>query len=170
MVVVAFDQKDRAAEVLSELRRQARRSEIQVIRMDSISRDEQGNVLLAATTRPAGGGIGGAAFGTVMGAMVGFLSLGPAGAVLGGAAGAVTGRAATGGERMGFDRETSKQIEESVPAGYSAVLAVIETQNADAFLEHIQQFGGKVYRQSLNESLASQIRRDLETEDPPASE
>jgi uncharacterized membrane protein len=154
MVVAVYPEEQRAAEVYRELQAELKDAPEDIRRAAILVKKNQGEVLVQDPGQLGTGG------GTVFGTLAG----GPAGAVVGGAAGGVTGGVTSSGNNLGFNPQTLEGLKEGMPVNSSAILLVIERKSLDGVRQKLVQYQGKIYDQSLNESFASQLLKDRDTD------
>lgn len=162
MVVAVYPEEQRAAEVYRELQAELKDAPEDIRRAAILVKKNQGEVLVQDPGQLGTGG--GTVFGTLLGAVVGLLAGGPAGAVVGGAAGGVTGGVTSSGNNLGFNPQTLEGLKEGMPVNSSAILLVIERKSLNGVRQKLEQYQGKIYDQSLNESFASQLLKDRDTD------
>ena len=76
---------------------------------------------------------------------------------MGAAAGAATGGLAAHSLDMGFDDALLREIQEGLPAGSSAVLALISHEWVDRIVAELEQFQARLYRQALKHEVLAQL-------------
>ncbi|HTX09518.1 MAG TPA: DUF1269 domain-containing protein [Solirubrobacteraceae bacterium] len=123
-----------------------------------VTRDEEGNVKLHQTLRPAATG---AAGGLLWGGLIGLLFLAPLigmaiGAAAGGAAGALTD--------VGIDDKFMKKLGRGLTPGGAALILLVRKVTPDKVLPYVQQYGGEVIRTSLDEETDARLREALQPE------
>ncbi len=87
---------------------------------------------------------------------------GPAGVVVGAAAGAATGGVAAKKIDMGFPDETLRELQASLKPGSSAVIALIRHKWVDRVIAELENFGAKLFRQTLTDEISAQLEADDE--------
>jgi uncharacterized membrane protein len=154
LIVAAFNDESKAAEVLKALKQLQKDEIISLINAAVMVKDAHGKVSVKETQDVRTGQ--GALFGAVAGGLIGLLG-GPVGVVLGAAAGAATGGVAAHKIDMGFPDDTLAELKESLKPGTSAILALIQHQWVDRVVEELQKEGAALFRQQLKEELAAQL-------------
>jgi len=158
LIVAAFDNPDKAAEALQDLRAMQREGLVGIVNAAVLVKDAGGKTHLRETEDVRAPG--GALFGAIAGALVGLLG-GPAGAIVGAAAGAAAGGLAAHNIDMGFDDDVLKDIQSGLPANSSAILALISHEWVDKIIAELEALQARLYRQALKDEVLSQL--------PPAS-
>ena len=123
LIVAAFQEEDKAEEVLNALKQLEKEEIIDLVNAAVITKDDKGKVAIKETQDVRAGR--GALFGAVAGGLIGLLG-GPAGVVIGAAAGAATGGVAASKIDMGFPDDTLEELQEALTPGSSAILALIQ--------------------------------------------
>ncbi|MGD1993272.1 MAG: DUF1269 domain-containing protein [Anaerolineae bacterium] len=165
LLVYAFNEQGKADQVLKNLRQLDRQGVIDILNAAVLVRNEKGKARIKETEDVAAGR--GALFGAVVGGLIGLLG-GPVGAVLGMAAGAATGGASAHLIDMGFSNEHLEEIQDSLPPGSSAIVALIEHEWVERVIAELEEFEGTLFRQALKAEIAAQLaeaRSAEETED-----
>ena len=165
LVVDAFDDEDKADEVLKTLKRLDKEGIFDVINAAVLVRDEKGRTKLKETQDVDAKR--GALFGAVAGGLVGLLG-GPVGVIVGAVAGAATGGVAAHKIDMGFSDEHLKEIQESLQPGTSALIALVEHEWVDRLMVELAKFEGRLFRQALKQDIAAQL--EAAGADEPAGE
>jgi uncharacterized membrane protein len=166
LLVYAFDDETKADQVLKELKRLDREGLIGVVNAAVMVRDERGKARFKETQDVDAKR--GALFGAIAGALMGLIG-GPPGVVLGAAAGAAAGGVSAHFIDMGFSDRHIEEIQESLPPGSSALVALIEHEWVERVIEALEQFEGTLFRQALKAEIATQLAQSGgEEEDSPA--
>jgi uncharacterized membrane protein len=167
LIVVAYPDEYRAAEVLATVRRLQAEYLIDLEDAIVVTKDSAGKVKLHQShDLTTAGVIGGAIWGTVIGLffMVPFL-----GTAIGAGIGALTGSLSDYGIDDNFARELSAQM----TPGSSAIFVLERHMTADKVIPVLSPFGGSVLRTSLPNDLEATLRQALaqgQTQAPAAAE
>lgn len=155
LIVVAYPDEFRAAEVLADLRRAQASYIIDLEDAVYLTKSPDGKVKLHQSHELTGeGAIGGALFGTV----VGFLFLVPLlGAVVGAGLGALTGALSDYGINDGFARSLSEKMTPSS----SAIAVLLRNSSPDKLVAELSKFGGTVLQTSLSDDIEARLREGL---------
>lgn len=164
LIVAAFDAPGKAAEALAGLRELQREGLVGIVNAALLVKDSDGKTHLRETEDVRAPG--GALFGALAGALVGLLG-GPAGAIIGAAAGAAAGGLAAHNIDMGFDDDMLKDIQSSLPANSSAILALISHEWVDRIIAELEALQARLYRQAIKDELLAQLPPAIQ---PPATE
>ncbi len=156
MIVAAFDEENRAEEVLKDLKKLEKAEVINLINAAVLTKDHQGKASFKET-QDIGTGKG-ALFGALAGGLVGLLG-GPIGVVVGAAAGAATGGVTAHKIDMGFPDETLKELQSTLKPGTSAILALIQHEWVDRLVEELEKYHASLFRQELKEELLAQLEQ-----------
>ena len=157
LIVAAFKEEDKAAEVLKTLKQLEKDQVIFLVNAAVMTKDEKGKTSIKET-QDVGTGKG-ALFGAVAGGLVGLLG-GPVGVIVGAAAGAATGGIAANKIDMGFPDDTLKELQETLTPGSSAILALIQHEWVDRVVEEMEKYGAALFRQSLKDELVAQLAEE----------
>jgi uncharacterized membrane protein len=154
LIVAAFDDAERAAQVLEELRDLERSGDLALVNVALLVKDAEGRAQLKETgdVRAPGGAL----FGAIVGGLVGLLG-GPAGAIVGAAAGAATGGLAAHSLDLGFDDTLLKEIQDGLPAGSSAIIALIAHEWVERLISKLEALEARLYRQALKAEILAQL-------------
>jgi uncharacterized membrane protein len=166
LIVAAFDNSGQAAEALASLRELQREGLVGIVNAAVLVKDADGKTHLRETEDVRAPG--GALFGAIAGALVGLLG-GPAGAIVGAAAGAATGGLAAHNLDMGFSDDMLKDIQSSLPANSSAILALISHEWVDRIIAELEALRARLYRQGLKDELLSQLPASSAPDEKPAA-
>jgi uncharacterized membrane protein len=153
-IVAAFNDEDKAEEVLKTLRDLEKEEVINLVNAAVMTKNEKGKVSMKETEDVSAGK--GALFGAIAGGLIGLLG-GPVGVVVGAAAGAATGGVAAGKIDMGFPDDTLKELRATLKPNSSAILALIQHQWVDRVMEELEKFGATLFRQALKEEITAQL-------------
>ena len=160
LFVKAFADEDRADAVLKALRRLDRQKVFNILNAAVLVRDEKGRARMKETQNIDAKR--GALFGAVAGGLLGLLG-GPAGVIVGAAAGAATGSAAAHVIDMGFSDRYLREIQEELPPGSSAIIALVEHEWVARVEEELDKFDGRLLREALKADIAAQLDQDSDT-------
>ena len=155
LIVVAYPDEFRAAEVLAAVRRMQTEYLIDLEDAIVVTKDANGKVRLhqshdLVTT----GAVGGA----VWGALVGLFFLLPAvGAVVGAGIGALAGSLSD----YGINDDFARQVSEQMYPGSSAIFILERHMTADKVIPVLSPFGGTVLRTSLPNEVEATLRQAL---------
>jgi uncharacterized membrane protein len=153
LIVAAFDQEERAGQVLEELQELEQMKFIGVWNAAVITKDADGKLKLTETAEIKGVKRG-AGIGAIAGGIIGILAGGPIGGiVLGAAAGALSGKVLD----LGFSNQELKEMGELMGPGSSAIIAVIEHKWVGDLIAALEEFGAQIVRQELKDEVARTI-------------
>lgn len=154
LVVASFTGEKRAGEVLKKLPSPGRDQGFKLVNVAVLSKNLQGKFKIYETEdiNPQQGAV----FGAIAGGLLGLLA-GPAGAVIGAAAGAAVGGVAANRFDMGFENEMLQSFESALPAGNSALIALVEESYADPLHQELLKFSDDIFRQALTSETSNQI-------------
>jgi uncharacterized membrane protein len=153
LIVAAFDEEERAAEVLDELKELEKMKFIGMWNAAVLSKDQDGKLKLRETAE-AKGIRRGAGIGAIAGGILGLLAGGPIGGiVLGAAAGGLTGKVID----LGFSNKELKELGELMGPGTSAIIAVIEHKWVGDLVGALEEYGAQIVRQQLGDEIALTI-------------
>ena len=156
LIVVAYPDAYRAAEVLAAVRRLQGEYLIDLEDAIVVTKDSAGKVRLHQShDLVASGAIGGAIWGTLIGL---FLMVPFVGTALGAGIGALTGSVSEYGIDDNFARELSAQM----TPGSSAIFVLERHMTADKVIPALGPFGGSVLRTSLPNDLEATLRQALD--------
>lgn len=148
LIVAAFDGEEKAGAALKRLKELQRDGLVSIVNAGVMVKTKDGRARIHETEdvrAPAG-----AVFGAIVGAFVGLLG-GPAGVIVGAAAGAATGGLAAHEIDMGFDNHELKEIQASLPAGSSAIIALVSLDWVDKVVTALEDLEARLWRQTLQE-------------------
>ena len=176
LIVVGFEGKHRASEVLGQLQGLNDAWTIDLDDAVAVYRTDDGKLRVDQSVEPTGkeGGMAGALFGGLIGALIaapftagistaaaaaavgaGALSLGTIGAAAG------DDDATTWKDAYGVPDDFVKQVGGLLQPGESAVFAVIRTTDPVAVAERFRGYGGKVLRTTLTAEQASKVQQTI---------
>jgi uncharacterized membrane protein len=159
LIVDAFNDKEKASEVLKALKQLDREGIFSVLNAAVIVMDENGKATFKETQDVDAKR--GTLFGALAGGLIGLLG-GPVGAVVGAAAGAAAGGVAARQIDMGFSDEYLREIQESLQPGSSALIALVEHEWIERVVAELARFEGKLFRQTLKDEIAAQLAAEGE--------
>ena len=163
LVVDAFNDEDKADEVLKVLQKLDRKGIVNIVNAAVLVRDESGKARLKETQDV--GAKRGALFGAIAGGLLGLLG-GPAGVIVGATAGAATGGVAAHQIDMGFSDDYLKEFQEGLEPGTSAIIALVEHEWIERVVEELDKFEGKLFRQTLKADIAARLKASESEETP----
>src|SRR5712691_966611 len=144
--VAAFDGEASAETALKQLKEMQKDGVVSIVNAAVLVKTKDGGAIIKETEdvrAPAG-----AVFGAIVGGLVGLLG-GPAGVIVGAAAGAATGGLAAHQIDMGFDDSDLKEIQSSLPAGSSAIIALVSLEWVERVVKALEELDAKLWRQIL---------------------
>jgi len=155
LVVVAYPDEFRAAEVLASLRRLNKEYLIDLDDACYVTKDAGGKIKLHQNTSLTGAG---AAWGGMWGMLIGLLFFVPfVGLALGAGLGALSGKLAD----YGIDDKFAKQIAETMQPNTSAIFVLIRKSTPDKVVPEIAKFGGTVLQTSLPKETEAKLQEAL---------
>ena len=153
LIVAAFREEDKAAEVLARLKEFEKEKVIGVWNAAVLVKDQDGKVSIRETAEERGIKRG-AGIGAIAGGILGIIVGGPIGGiVLGAGAGALTGKVVD----LGFSDKELKDIAELMGPGSSAIIAVIEHKWIGQLVDALEKEGAEIIRQELKDEVAYTI-------------
>ena len=158
MIVVAFEDEYRAAEVQSTLKQLEDTAVVDLKSAALVTRDASGKVRIKETSDfdAKQGAIGGAVAGGLLGLLKGNL-LG--GAILGAAGGAIAGK----GIDLGLEDEFLEDIGDKLSTSSSAVVALIDFDHVDQAMEELEKFeGGTILHHTLDADVYEKLSEAVE--------
>ena len=157
LVVVAYEDEYRAAEVLTTLRRLEREYLIDLEDAVYVTKDGGGKLKLHESSSLTAAGAAGGSF---WGLMIGLLFFAPlAGMAVGAGAGALMGKLTD----VGIDTQSMRALSARLAPRSSALFVLIRHVNADRVVPEIEAFGGTVLRSSLTPDAEARLREALST-------
>lgn len=156
LVVVAYPDQHRAAEVLAALRRLQSEYLIELDDAVYVTKDAQSKVKLhQAVNLTATGAVQGGFWGM----LIGMLFLNPLlGAAVGAGAGALAGSLSDYGVNDNFIKELSSHLQ----ANSSAIFVLVRKVTPDKVIPEISKFGGKVLQTTLSKEADAKLQAALE--------
>jgi uncharacterized membrane protein len=163
LIVVAFDDPNRADEVLTELRELQREYLVDLEDAVVAVRRPDGKIRLKQSVNLAGvsaasGGLWGALWGT----FVGLLFLNPlVGFAIGTMVGAGTGAIAGALTDYGIDDDFARGLAQTLPPNSSAIFALVRKMQPEKVLSELARFRGRVLRTSLSPEQEAKLSEAL---------
>ena len=157
LVVIAYDDEYRAAEVLTMLRRLEHEYLIDLEDAVYVTKDAEGRLKLHESANLTAAG---AASGGFWGLLVGFIFFAPVvGAAIGAGTGALVGKLTD----VGLDTDSMRDLGARLAPRSSALFVLVRHANADRVVPEIEVFGGTVVRTSLAPDAEARLRDALST-------
>jgi uncharacterized membrane protein len=161
LIAVAYDDLPRAEQARDKLVELHREHVIELADVVVVERKDNGKIKLhQARSMTAGGALGGAAWGGLIG-LVFFMPL--LGMAIGGATGAAMGSAADAGIVDGFMRD----LGELLAPGGAAVFVLIDKRNPDKAVPEMAPFGGRIIQTSLTAEQEEHLRAAVQAARTP---
>lgn len=155
LVVVAYPDEYRAAEVLAALRRMNRDYLLDLDDACYVTKDARGKLKLHQNTSLAGAG---AAWGGLWGMLIGLLFFVPfLGLAIGAGLGALTGRLSD----YGIDDKFAKQLTATLQPNSSAIFVLVRRATVDKVVPEIAKFGGTIMQTSLPKETEEKLQAAL---------
>jgi uncharacterized membrane protein len=155
LVVVAYPDEYRAAEVLAALRRMHKEYLIDFDDACYVTKDAQGKIKLHQNTSLAGAG---AAWGGMWGMLIGLLFFVPfLGLAIGAGLGAISGKLTD----YGIDDNFAKQIAATLQPNTSAIFVLVTRSTTDKVVPELAQYGGKILQTSLPKETEEKLQDAL---------
>jgi uncharacterized membrane protein len=158
MIIVAFDDENKAGEVLSSLKSM---DSLEIVDLKSgavIERNAAGDVRIKETRDfdTKQGAVGGAVAGAVVGLLGGGLLKG---ALLGAAGGAAAGKFID----LGLDDDFLKSVGDNLNPNSSAIVALVDFEHVDQAMAELDQFeGGRILKHTLSDDVYRQLSEAVE--------
>ena len=163
LIVLAFDGKHTADEVLNKLRSMQKEYLIDLEDSCVVEREVNGkvNIKQAVNLTTLGAAAGGSR-GAFWGVLVGLLFLNPLagmaiGAVVGAGAGALSGSLS----EYGINDEFIKELGKTIPEGSSALFVLVKRATEDKVLAEIKPYNPRVLKTSLSSEAEQKLRTEL---------
>ncbi len=163
LIVLGFDGKHTADEVLNRLRSLQKEFLIDLEDSCVVERETNGKVnIKQAVNLTALGAAAGGSRGAMWGALVGLLFLNPLagmaiGAVTGAGAGALSGSLA----EYGINDDFIKALSKTIPEGSSALFVLVKSATEDKVLAEIKPYNPRVLKTSLSNEAEQKLRIEL---------
>lgn len=155
LVVVAYPDQYRAAEVLATLRRLNKEYLIDFDDACYVTKDAGGKIKLHQNTSLTGAG---AAWGGMWGMLIGLLFFVPfLGLAIGAGLGALSGKLSD----FGIDDKFAKQVAETLKPNTSAIFVVVRKSTPDKVIPEIAQYGGTILQTSLPAETEEKLQAAL---------
>ena len=154
LIVVAFTDEHKAEEALKDLKQLDKEDLIDVVNAAVLLKDQNGKASIKETADPDTKQ--GVLFGAVAGGLIGLLG-GPAGVVLGASAGAAVGGVAAHEIDLGFDDDYLKEVQESLPPGSSAIIALIEHELVEKMIENLEAYEAQIIQREISDEITRQL-------------
>jgi len=167
LIIVAFTDENKAEEALKDLKQIDKEDLIDVINAAVLVKDSDGKVSIKETADPDTKQ--GALIGALAGGLIGLLG-GPAGVVLGASAGAAVGGVAAHKIDLGFDDDYLKEVQESLPPGSSAIIALIEHEWVEKVIEYLEANEAQIIQREISDEITRQLTEVGQGEGEEASE
>jgi uncharacterized membrane protein len=167
LIVVAFTDENKAEEALKDLKQIDKEGLIDVINAAVLVKDSDGKASIKEMADPDTRQS--ALFGAVAGGLIGLLG-GPAGVVLGASVGAAVGGVAAHEIDLGFDDDYLKEVQESLPPGSSAIIALIEHELVEKMIEYLEAYEAQIIQREISEEITRQLTEIEQGEGEEAGE
>ena len=176
LIVVGYDDKHRASDVLNSLRRLERGYLVDLKDAIAVCRHEDGTIEFEQNVDYESEGLGwGILWGTLLGSLLAapftmgtsaaagaavLLGGGITGGVLGAAGGAIDAEEVR--KAIGLDPDFVKEVSDTIQPGGSAVLALISTGAPDKVAKELGEHGGTLLKTSLTAEQDAKLQSILE--------
>ncbi len=155
LVVVAYPDEYRAAEVLAALRRLNKEYLIDLDDACYVTKDAKGKIKLHQNTSLTGAGV---AWGGMWGMLIGLLFFVPfLGFAVGAGLGAISGKLSD----YGIDDRFAKQIAATMQPRSSAIFMLIRRSTPDKVVPELAQYGGTILQTSLPKETEEKLQEAL---------
>jgi uncharacterized membrane protein len=155
LVVVAYPDEHRAAEVLAALRRMSSQYLIDLDDSCYVTKDARGKLKLHQNTNLAGAG---AAFGGMWGMLIGLLFFVPfLGLAIGAGIGALSGKLSD----YGIDDKFAKQLASTMQPNSSAIFVLVRRSTPDKVVPELAKYGGTILQTSLPKETEDKLQEAL---------
>jgi uncharacterized membrane protein len=163
LIVLGFDGKHTADEVLNTLRSLQKEYLIDLEDSCVVERETDGKVnIKQAVNLTALGAAAGGSRGALWGALVGLLFLNPlAGMAIGAITGAGAGALAGSLAKYGINDEFIKGLSKTIPPGSSALFVLVKSVTEDKVLAEIKPYNPRVLKTSLSNEAEQKLRIEL---------
>lgn len=156
LVVVAYPDEYRAAEVMAALRRLNKQYLIDLEDACYVTKDARGKIKLHQNTSLTGAG---AAWGGLWGMLIGLLFFVPfLGFAIGAGMGAITGKLSD----YGIDDKFAKQLTSTLQPNSSALFVLVQRSTPDKVVPELAKYGGTILQTSLPKETEDKLRAALE--------
>jgi len=155
LIVVAYPDEYRAAEVLAALRRLRKEYLIDLDDACYVTKDAGGKIKLHQNTSLTGAG---AAWGGLWGILIGLLFFVPfLGLAIGAGLGALSGRLSD----YGIDDKFAKQLAATLKPNTSAIFMLVRHSTPDKVVPELSQYGGTILQTSLPKETEAKLQAAL---------
>lgn len=155
LVVVAYPDEFRAAEVLAALRRLNKEYLIDLDDACYVTKDARGKIKLHQNTSLTGAG---AAWGGMWGMLIGLLFFVPfLGFAVGAGLGAISGKLSD----YGIDDKFAKQIASTMQPNTSAIFMLVRRSTPDKVVPELARYGGTILQTSLPKETEEKLQEAL---------
>ena len=155
LVVVAYPDEYRAAEVLAALRRLQKQYLVDLDDACYVTKDAHGKLKLQQNTNLAGSG---AALGGMWGLLIGLLFFVPfIGLAIGAGLGALTGKLSD----YGIDDQFAKQLGATMQPNSSAIFMLVRRSTPDKVIPELAPYGGTILQTSLPKETEAKLQEAL---------
>jgi len=155
LIVIAYPDEYRAAEVLAALRRMNQQYLIDFDDACYVTKNARGKVKLHQSTSLTGAG---AAWGGMWGMLIGLLFFMPfLGLAIGAAAGALGGKLSD----YGIDDKFAKQLTDTLQPNSSAIFVLVRNATPEKVLPEVAKYGGTVLQTSLPKETEAKLQDAL---------
>ena len=158
LVVVAYPDEQRAAQVMASLQQLQKQYLVDLEDAVYVTKDLDGKIALHQNTNTAAVG---AAGGAMWGALIGLLFFMP---LAGMAIGAGTGWLAGKLSDYGLDDKFVRQVSDNLKPGTSAIFAVVRRSTPDKVIPVISKYGGVVMHTSLSKEAEDRLNAALSSQ------
>jgi uncharacterized membrane protein len=159
LIVASFEDETIAEKTMFDLKMDKRGRLFEFQDLALVNRDEENKIHIKETGDMSGGK--GALYGGAIGVIVGLLA-GPIGAAIGGAAGAVVGGITAKKIDAGIPDERLLEFAAALQPGTSVILAVVEQRWFEDVRMRLEEAGGNVLSEKLNEEFFKQVGQKRE--------
>jgi uncharacterized membrane protein len=156
LIVVAYPDMHRAAEVMATLRRLQTEYLVDLEDAVYVTKDHDGKLKLHQALNLAAAG---AAEGTFWGVLIGLLFFNP---LLGGLLGAGVGALSSSASDYGIDDDFMRELGAHIAPDSSAIFILLRKMTADKVIPELSTFGGKLLRTSLSTDAEAQLQAALD--------
>ncbi len=157
LVVIAFDDENKAFELRSELAKMQKEYLIEMDDVVVVTKNDKGKAKLhQAVNLTASGAVGGSFWGL----LIGMIFMNPlVGAAVGAGAGAIGGKLSD----IGINDKFIKDLSEALQPGHSALFVLVKKVTPDKVLERLKGYQGTVLKTSLSADEESELQEILES-------
>jgi uncharacterized membrane protein len=156
LVVVAYPDQYRAAEVMATLRRLNKQYLVDLEDACYVTKDANGKIKLHQNTSLTGAGV---AWGGLWGMLIGLLFFVPfLGFAIGAGMGAIAGKLSD----YGIDDKFAKQLTSTLQPNSSALFVLVQRSTPDKVVPELAKYGGTILQTSLPKETEDKLRAALE--------